>query len=573
MVCKQCGHKLPKGARVCPRCGWMVDSGEIAELSNDISEALAKQKKRRGAGKWLVVALIAAVLLLAVVIPLSTRSQAPEDTGEAVQVLMDELNVLLDKWSDENGFVPEEDLQDCLDEAYKVLKRNKTVTFCQVSEDCIYFECKDEFGYVYLPELEDYSAGGDTLQIATAQPFYTENKLEYALHDHEALDEVAQQVQQQYIEWSFDDSGSWDDDNIDDGELTVDRLLGLGDYKLILWHGHGGYSERIGYFVSTTIQATQDAQRQYYDYFKKKYTVMSTDGNMCFTEAFFENCYEENAFDQAVIYIGTCHSGETQNFARILLDKGAAAVYVNSTVIARGYNLNMMRAVGESLCRGETVTQALESAKLLHGESYNGTYVYCLTREGYENITLQQIAQILMPQSGLVEIHLEDPNLPEYVRNYWILLQQQVPTMGGSDMTQYYVLYDIDLDGTPECLIEQGWDDYRVCDVYTMQKGKVVYLGYFLTTDSVYYGEAQGTLTVLSARDGVETCRDIDIIGGELKESVLYTGEVDRYWFEVCEMMPLVVYEMSDPTGLGWYENPGYDNWAALSQGLSRIFP
>ena len=88
MVCKQCGHKLPKGAQVCPRCGWMANSGEIAELSNDISEALAKNKKQRGAGKWVAVVLIAAVLLLAVVIPLSTRSQAPEDTGEAEEILV-----------------------------------------------------------------------------------------------------------------------------------------------------------------------------------------------------------------------------------------------------------------------------------------------------------------------------------------------------------------------------------------------------------------------------------------------------------------------------------------------------
>lgn len=801
MACQKCGYPLEPEARFCPQCGTQVvkapptgqtqlnitpaegkngcqkivqapglsaplrvtlqpgiRDGQILAVNNAVfSREDGKQETgvlyvtvriRKKRKVWIPAVAGAAALIFFVVglFVLWPRPQEEEPDPEAVEQLLEDLNDLQEQWTDENGYVPEEDLEDCLEEALQVLEEEDTVTYCEKNGDNVYFECEDGYGYVFMPEREDYAAGGDELQIVTVQPYYTENlRLDtMGKYDHDALDSVAMQIGEQYSMWSFDNDGGKNDDNVDDRELSIERMLSLDDYKLILWQGHGGYTKKRGYVACTTIEVTKEMKKEYKELFQKKYITISLKGTLYFTEAFFENAFPDNAFDGAVFYIGTCLSGYTKNFANILLDKGAAAVYVNSDNIWRDYNLQMIRSVGENLCRGDTITQALENAKATNGASRSleegeEVYVYCVAKEWAKKLTLQQLAYVspmteykeayinllisevlpyasadmpyrsytlydidldgvpeciveygtseadrsyriytaygaayaylgtvtsshstlygeekggltvmsgqmgtetcrtismedweavetvvysrrvddywhercyMQPLSmydladfaGLIwngnpgydnrselmqklpeeeEPAIEPPAvepptaaMPDYEVAYRALWLEQEPVMGGSDVSIRYTLYDMDLDGIPECIIETGWSEAdKFLDVYTAVGTQAVYLGSFGGSHSIFYGEISGGLTVLSGYMGVETCKTVTIAGGAVQETVLYMAEVDTYWNELCQMRPLVMYDLFDEAGLAWRGNPNYDNWAALSQTLGRIYP
>lgn len=558
-------------------------AGEAAGAGNS---PIKKRKKW-----WIpVLAVLAALLVLGLFLtiigvwlsaPEQDTPPAPKEgtAEEAAQAVVEDIRELEQQYLNEDGYTPMEDLEESIDAVCQLLEEAEAVTYYEEDTYCVYFECNDDIGYVYVPKLEDYDLSGGELKIVTVQPYYTENITSDKTHryDHHAPDENAGLIRDTYAQWDFYDAGVSHDDDINDDEITVERMLSLDDYKMILWQGHGSYHKNCGYYACTPVKYTKQLGNEYRSYFSKRYIMLTTDDELCFTEAFFENCYEENAFEGAIIYMGTCLSGYTSDFAQILLDKGAAAVYVNSDTILRRYNLNMLRAVGENLCWGETVLQALEEAKNLHGDSSTTvksdgttvqTYVYCLTQDGIGNMTLEELTNRLAPESVPERVEAD------YAEAYRQLLPQQVPVMGGSDISQFYTLYDIDMDGIPECLIEQGWgESYRTCDVYTAVGTETVYLGSFWTSNGVIYGEVSGGLTVMSGEAGSETCRSVVLQDGVLSESLLYVAEVDGYWDEICNVRPLKLYDLNDESGLRWTGNPGYDNWSALEPARARVFP
>lgn len=549
MFCRKCGHSLEPDTKVCPNCGRSLEDPGKSQ-------------------RWISVAIVVAALLLVLVLVLIGILVAkmwrddPDDVlpEAAVEQLLEDLNQQQQQWTDINGYVPEEDLEECLEEAYQTLEDTEIVTYCEKNTGNVYFECEDGFGYVYMPELEDYAAGGEDLQIVTAQPYFTENlqKDPRRVCDHDALDSVAQQISDGYERWSFFSEDSARDDNIDDKEVNIERMLSLDEYKLILWQGHGGYSNKKGFMICTRIKATRDLKNKYEQLFKNKYITISLKGTLYFTEAFFENLFPDNAFDGAVIYIATCLSGYTQDFAEILLDKGAAAVYVNSESIYRKYNLDMVRAVGENLCWGNTITQALENAKAEHGASEDigggvDVYVYCMAQDWAKDLTLLQLSHVI-PMTDYKEAYVN------------LLLDEVMPHVSEDVPYRGYTLYDIDLDGIPECIVDYGTsEENRSYRIYTADGTSYVHLGMVSSGYSVLYGEVNGGLTVMSAQDGIETCRNVDIENWLVWEETVSSRKVDQYWYERCQMQPLIMYDLMDFTGFDWEENPGYDNRSALN--------
>lgn len=248
-----------------------------------------------------------------------------------------------------NGTISEENAQDAINTVFSEAVSIETLTDCSKDEYGVYMQTATGLDYVYCPQIDGMDSGNGDLEIITLAPFDGENR-EIAYnkgldHDLDALDDVASALETYDADWHFGY-----DANLDDGEVTLDRILSLNNYSVILWHGHGGYTKKSGYFLCTTILWNTELEERYA---LTKETAFVYNGKYIgLRPAFFEKSFPDNAFDNAFVYIATCLSGKETSMADAFIRKGAAVVFVNSETIDRGYNLDMMHLISESFLVG-----------------------------------------------------------------------------------------------------------------------------------------------------------------------------------------------------------------------------
>lgn len=582
--CPRCGLILTPGQVICSRCG-----AQVAPIKNAASTAPqqpsrpAKASKKKG-GCFLPILIVCAIFfLLFMVMDESSGSQGPgvspqsratlpprENTvtqgasNQQASETIQEIKKAVAPYEKSSGYVDTDQVSEALDAASAAAAGDSHVLYHETSDFSLYFEASDGYGYVYTPALEEYDVGDGGLEIATFQPFYTENKRldPQGAINHDAPDHSAAELAATRPGWSFDNRGGYDDDDINDSEVDISRILSLGDYRLTLWHGHGGYSSTPGYFVATGIEATDTVKKQYQSYFQRKMMLLTMDNRICLTEKFFDASFDSGSLDGAIIYMGTCLSGYTDSFADLLVSKGAAVVFVNSSSILRQYNLNMMEAVMTGLRDGMTVSQALSYAKAQHGETSAYTaqteegpvthtaHVYYRGQEGADRLTLADFEPSVSHEALYAPI-VEGWRV-EYSKSF-------------NDFCKY-TLYDIDLDGSPELVVNTGTGDAdSLYTVYTIRNGEAVRIGAVPAPYSTLYGMTQSGILVMSGHDFKETCHILHMDGDALTLQEQYEMPIEIcYWDEVCSMEPLAFYPLHDPTGLAWRSNPGYDNWGAL---------
>ncbi len=599
-ICPRCGLILTPRQVYCSRCGTYVpEAANTASpppstptpppastpptSSPNPPSGTAKSSKSGGCGCWALFLAFAAVL--AIIIserqPESSKqtneflgpsilasqksnilSQGDKDRPAATQDIpaLEEIQDAVSPYEDKNGYVDPEKVPEALDAAYAAAKQSPHVKRCEKSDFSLYYQDTDGYGYVYTPALEDYDLGEGELKIATFQPFYTENKQmdRQGALSHDALDRNASQLAAAREAWSFDQRGTYDDDDINDSEVDLSRILSLDEYQLVLWHGHGGYSATPGYFVVTGIEATEAVRSRYQAYFRDRMMLISTDNRICLPERFFEKSFEPGSLDGSIIYMGTCLSGYTDSFANLLVSKGAAAVFVNSDTILRKYNLNMMDAVMEGLRNQMTMSQALSYAKQKHGASSVYTagghsytaYVYYRGQAGVDQLTLSHLEPKLSPEA------LYGPIVESWRVEY---------SKSSNDFCKY-VLYDIDRNGVPELIVNTGTDDANsLYNVYTIRNGKAVSLGSVSIPYGRLYGLTESGLLIMSGHNFYESCHILTLTGDTMELKKQYEMPIEiAYWDEVCVMEPLVCYALNDQSGLTWRSNPDYDNWGAL---------
>lgn len=395
MYCGRCGKEIPDDALFCGHCGSKVPGANKSGNTGN-SQKPNKNQEPHKPGKGKIIALCLGLALLCVLAAggsfwfLHARGQSSasvydsseesiqddaleaavslgngEDTPEDIQASISAVFEAAAPFTDENGYVSAEDTEDAIDAVYDAAAEASGVVSCEKDEYGVYIEVDSGLDYVYTPETEGMDSGGDELDIVTMQPFYTENKKLNAKLDHDGLDTCARDVSASDTRWEFTDN-----DNVDDRAVTLDRILSMDDYEMILWHGHGGYTKKTGYFLATSIEATSDLLRQY-PCLNKSSAVINQSGAICLTTSFFQDNYPDNAFENAFIYLATCLSGKDRALADILVEKGAAVVFVNSDTIQRDYNLNMLHLIVESFCLGGNGTVSQEARSKLDGASFN----------------------------------------------------------------------------------------------------------------------------------------------------------------------------------------------------------
>lgn len=307
-----------------------------------------------------------------------------KDDFAAVFELDDAISTATEKFKDSSGYVHSDKNADALNAVESVaeeLKADGTVSDYSNNSGTVWIKLASGIEYVYVPETEGVDLGGTDMTITTLQPFntwYEVNRPSSGDHERgeQATDGSAEQIASKIDEYRFVN-------NYDDEEVTLDTVRNFGENQFILWHGHGGYNEKIHSFlnVGDSLDETAFLLDPVYYIKNAKYTYDYLSGNIICTNlgrvAITYKFIDEyiGSMNNSFIYLGACETGTDDYLADSFINKGAAAVVANSDSIMTKYNQSMMKSVCEGLLmKGEdnkykTLSDAMEYAFEINGNS------------------------------------------------------------------------------------------------------------------------------------------------------------------------------------------------------------
>ena len=441
-------------------------------------------------------------------LPISSETQSSSFEASSKDPILNAISTEEQQFRGEDGYVAPEEAAAAIDAVYLAVADLPGVVDCDKDENGVFIEMNSGLDYVYVPELKEYDVDGNELNIVTLQPYVTENRAYDNTMDHDALDVCAYDLSAYDSRWSFVNR-----DNVDDDHVTMDRILDIDQSKMILWQGHGGYTRKSGYYLCTTIEVTDDLLAQYPG-LTKDTAIIRSNGKLGLKAAFIQENYPDNAFENAFVYIATCESGRTKEFANAFVDKGAAVVFVNSRSILREYNLKMLHLIVESFCIGPSGSTTSNALRSLSGYSVNspenwtiqdslllaqtcygkkdkgffGAEVYFLGQPGVERMTYSE----WMGRFDLGESQESDYRDRQEYRLYKNFVEQIPCDTSFGSSEQYYLdrmnysnvirflvlsqvaVIDIDGNGSPELLLggtDPTGGDYFF--IFTVQDNEV----------------------------------------------------------------------------------------------------
>lgn len=171
-------------------------------------------------------------------------------------------------------------------------------------------------------------------------------------------------------------------ENLDDTQITVETMKSLSRYGVIILDSHGGNWEKYGYIMSLSEEVTETKNNEEYKNDIDEERIIRNGSNYVITEKFFDDYYSADDFDNTIIYLGTCHSGDDDvGIRHILNSKGAEAVMTYKNTVINKYNNEMITTISERLSKGDTIQDAVKKAK-----EKNGDHDPYISSETYNNL-------------------------------------------------------------------------------------------------------------------------------------------------------------------------------------------
>ncbi len=411
MFCTKCGKEIPKRSKFCPHCGETINAAP-AKAPKAPKPKKPRSTKIGGAVLALVLCLLlmlssAAYIIVPVIKGNTVSDKARDGKGaggestlsyntEAIEKKTPDLSSLgelagtkeqAQKLSSEaSDFSAAMDAAEAsLESEYPEVTLNNLDDFLDDIEHTVYDMYSDgviedydvcdtgilvmlDSGaqYYYAPELADVDANGDDapeLYVSTYQPClpsYEGHEVWSYIH---LVDDAAESIDSEYDVYSFESSANYDTEAVD-----LESISAMGRYSVILWHGHGAYSYSVGSMLVTGLPCTEENYQKYAQAIEDG-SLVSGSSTFLITASFVENYFEDGSLANSIVYLGTCSSGRDERLADAFLSKGAAAVYANDGIITTAYNLQMIDAVSEGLCKKNadgshySVSDALEYAQ------------------------------------------------------------------------------------------------------------------------------------------------------------------------------------------------------------------
>lgn len=261
------------------------------------------------------------------------EEELPSELTESMNYAQEEFEIVELDYQDDDGYIREADLPKVLADLESLAKEwleEGFITRYEVNEDNIVVKLEAGASYMHIPSVYEYReyAGSLPRQIQFYEPYYTEdrNTVSYfydAQQKYGTGENLCKKVAA--AESSYTYGGRFADN-----QTNLESVKAWGPDSIIVWLGHGGYSESMGPVLFTgEFQGKNEPQAVFEDLDKDRLVV--SDGNRFgVTAAYFDKYYSENSLSGSLIWLGACKSAKDTRLGDVLIKKGACAV-VGST--------------------------------------------------------------------------------------------------------------------------------------------------------------------------------------------------------------------------------------------------
>lgn len=325
-------------------------------------------------------------------------------------------------YSDDNGHISKNNAEKVLSEvaayAKELYSKGELLSY-ETSDSAVAMKFQSGLNYVFSPKIDGLdSAGANTdMTVMTVQPFaqsYSSDLNEYMTYP----DQVATKSAKTFINYTFNQ-----DDNLDENEVTLERIKDFSSNQIILWHGHGGYTKNHHSFLVTGEEYS--SQKHWKDNVAGR-ILKSSNGRACVTSKFIdEYCGNMN---NTVVYLASCETGRDDVLANAILSKGADAVVASSKSILTTYDLDVLRStvmymmtVDKESRQYYSLKDALEHAERIYGANDSirggdGAEMLIFGGSEAENYRLRE------EKAGIIQGRVVDNETSEPIKNVEVSL-------------------------------------------------------------------------------------------------------------------------------------------------------
>ncbi len=271
-----------------------------------------------------------------------------------------------------DGVVTDEDkaYEEILNVAQELVDNGEAIDYDAYEEGkSIIINMKSGIGCYYQIETPgtDGANQADSIEVYTYQPCesgYDDNMSRYMKYP----DAAGERISEEFDNVSFTN-------NYDNASVTTEIVKNFSSDQIILWHGHGGYTEESHSLIVCGEQAGADYKNDE-DYIKRRIYVFS-DNSIGFSYKYID--YYCGDLSNTLVYMGCCSTAKDTVLAASFLNKGAELFIGNDETIRTVYNLSMIKRFSEGLSKQKkewiffnagyrTAKEALEYAKDKEGE-------------------------------------------------------------------------------------------------------------------------------------------------------------------------------------------------------------
>ena len=240
-----------------------------------------------------------------------------------------------------------------------------------------------------------------------------------------AAEAIADSLPELYV---FDDAHNQDGFEIED-------VGQLGNNKIIIWYGHGGYISEYGSVLGTSVSIKDKTSLSMYAEELENGEMVLGKDCFCLCPSYLDKHISDGALKGSMVYLAACESGRDNRLADVFFRKGATIVVGNTRSIFTRYNLYMMYdfliALTNTYDDGTfwTAEDALQYAKDENGET-DGKFMFY----GAE-------VRLIYPNNGSgYRLKPVDALMPIPNSNS----EKRIPTDAVEFNGHYYYVYDID---------------------------------------------------------------------------------------------------------------------------------
>ena len=261
------------------------------------------------------------------------------------ELLSDAVNKKLQEYL-VNGFVPYDKKNYVYDELYRfvlsyVEENNINVLEVNREKSCISILFSSGIPMIIDIPLEGVESSSndiiDNIEISVIEPYYSSGAdLLPSFNDN------AYYFQKKVPFCSVDKI-------LKDEDVSIENIISAFiPNSIIIWHGHGGHSEKYGSLLCLTIKNNESFKKKYENDIEKSRIIILKDGTITLSSKFFDEYL--NDINNSFVYLGACHSLETNSLAESFLNKGAELVVGFSDTVYASYDSAVMEELSKELC-------------------------------------------------------------------------------------------------------------------------------------------------------------------------------------------------------------------------------